>query len=423
MKTIMLISPIKLSANMTGPAIRYWEFANYLSKYFNIILLCPDYEEDIYDSQKNRICIQKISIYNLFKYSKVSDVIVLQGLALWKYPFLKWIKKPIVIDLYDPFHLENLELYSKKKSRNILYKTTLQVILEQLYYGDFFICASEKQKDYWLGLLTAAGRINYSTYDRDKTYQNLISVVSFGLSTTDPKKTKSVLKGVHPKIKITDKVIIWGGGIWDWLDPETLIRGLKIVLENMDNVKLFFMGVKFNHLDSNKLNTLKKLVSDFNLEDHVIFNDWVKYEERVNYLLEADLGVSLHYSHIETRYSFRTRILDYFWCELPIISTEGDVLSDVIEREYCGIVVKTNNANDVANAIIEMLSNIESYKNFSKIKQTYNWETVIQDLIKFCEHPHKTSPSRLNIKEITWLYYRIIYYSSRLISRILERYK
>jgi hypothetical protein len=39
-------------------------------------------------------------------------------------------------------------------------------------------------------------------------------------------------------------------------------------------------------------------------------------------LREADIGVSLHREDVETRYSFRTRVLDYLWAGLPIITTE-----------------------------------------------------------------------------------------------------
>ena len=46
----------------------------------------------------------------------------------------------------------------------------------------------------------------------------------------------------------------------------------------------------------------------------MFFNeDWVAYDDRQNYLLEADVGVSTHLDHVETEFSFRTRILDYLW--------------------------------------------------------------------------------------------------------------
>ena len=66
---------------------------------------------------------------------------------------------------------------------------------------------------------------------------------------------------------------------------------------------------------------------------HVFFNEgWVDYDDRQNYLLEADIGVSTHLDHVETALSFRTRILDYLWASLPMVATRGDSLADLIER-------------------------------------------------------------------------------------------
>src|SRR3712207_7324304 len=36
------------------------------------------------------------------------------------------------------------------------------VLNEQILRGDFFMCASEKQRDFWLGQMAALGRINRS---------------------------------------------------------------------------------------------------------------------------------------------------------------------------------------------------------------------------------------------------------------------
>lgn len=70
---------------------------------------------------------------------------------------------------------------------------------------------------------------------------------------------------------------------------------------------------------------------------HVFFNEgWVPYDKRQSYLLEADLGVSTHLDHLETAFSFRTRILDYIWASLPIVTTEGDALADLVTGEGLG---------------------------------------------------------------------------------------
>ena len=63
---------------------------------------------------------------------------------------------------------------------------------------------------------------------------------------------------------------------------------------------------------------------------------WVPYEERQSYLLEADFGISAHHDHLEARFSFRTRVLDYLWAGLPMVLTRGDSMADLAERQRPG---------------------------------------------------------------------------------------
>ncbi|MDQ7029881.1 MAG: hypothetical protein Q9O62_08955 [Ardenticatenia bacterium] len=57
---------------------------------------------------------------------------------------------------------------------------------QQSLLGDFFICASERQRDWWLGLLEASGRINPYTFGEDPSLRRLIDVVPFGLPEGPP---------------------------------------------------------------------------------------------------------------------------------------------------------------------------------------------------------------------------------------------
>ncbi|HYZ08436.1 MAG TPA: hypothetical protein VE709_07600, partial [Pseudonocardiaceae bacterium] len=41
------------------------------------------------------------------------------------------------------------------------------VLSNQLRRGDFFLCASERQRHFWLGHLAAIGRLSPTLYDAD----------------------------------------------------------------------------------------------------------------------------------------------------------------------------------------------------------------------------------------------------------------
>lgn len=375
---------------MAGPGIRYWNMAKILSNSNEIILYIPNDKPQELGSD---IDIRRFNKQNVVSESVDASCIVVQGMTLWNHSFIKKLGLPIVIDLYDPFIFENLEIFLDDKRS---YRASLSVLMDQLSVGDYFICASEKQKDFWLGMLASINRINPIEYEIDKSINHLIGVVPFGLQSNSPIKTRDVLKGVVPGINKDDSVILWGGGIWDWLDPLTAIEGMKEIKKVREDVKLFFMGV---NPPNSELPTMSKAKKAIQLSDqlglmneNVFFNTWVKYEERQNYLLEADIGINLHHEYIETRFAYRTRILDYIWCELPIITTQGDSLSESVSRYKLGATINFQDPYEFAKTVLTMLElDKGSFSGFKTIKNNMTWEKCLEPLVAFCQNPKSSN--------------------------------
>jgi hypothetical protein len=121
----------------------------------------------------------------------------------------------------------------------------------------------------------------------------------------------------------------------------------------------------------------------------VHFNDgWVPYDERQSYLLEADLGVSAHGDHLETRFSFRNRILDYLWAGLPMVVTEGDVMADLVQREQLGATVAAGDDEGFARACAELLDDRDgraaTAARVREAAQAFRWDVAARPLVDFC---------------------------------------
>jgi glycosyltransferase involved in cell wall biosynthesis len=316
-------------------------------------------------------------------------------------PSLKELGRPIIVDLYDPFTIENLHFHAQKPlvARSAIHRNDLAVLNDQLQAGDYFLCASEKQRDYWLGLLMANNRINPITWDRDPALRELIDVVPFGLRSRPPRADGPKVKGVRPGIGATDQLILWGGGVWEWLDPLTTIRALPRVVEACPRARLLFIGIRHPNPglpDSRMASRAIDLSRELGLLDrHVFFNDWTPYAEREGYLLEADVGISTHFDHLETRFAFRTRLLDYFWAGLPVVTSHGDALSDVVAAEGLGRVVGCEDVEGVAEALIELLSVPDAKQRlapaFERVREQFAWERVAAPLVAFCRTPHRAA--------------------------------
>src|SRR5204863_1726396 len=111
---------------------------------------------------------------------------------------------------------------------------------EQVRRADWFLCASERQRDFWLGALAALGRVNPATYGVDPTLRSLIDVVPFGIADEPPVRSGPGCRGVVPGIGPDDRLVLWGGGIWNWFDPLTLLHAVAGLRGDVPNVRLVF---------------------------------------------------------------------------------------------------------------------------------------------------------------------------------------
>lgn len=390
---VLVITGDPIGAKMAGPAIRAWNMAEALSADNQVTLVTLAGTEPI-SAPFDIVHIRPGDDRGMAKLEKETDVIVFQGLALALFESLRKSDKIIVADIYDPMHLEQLEqgreLGHGQWNRQVSDAT--DVLNEQLLRGDFFLCASERQRHFYLGQLAALGRINPANYASDPDLTGLISVVPFGLRSEFPPANKPALKGVLPGIGADDKVLLWSGGLYNWFDPKTLIRAVALLSETRPNVRLFFQGTKHPHPGVPEMGIVaesRALAAELGVQDSSVFFNasWVDYADRHNYLADADAGVSTHFAHVETTFSFRTRILDYLWAELPMVVTEGDHFAELIATEKLGIVVPPEDVVALANALEKVLFDerfgAATRKNIKRVRKDYEWQNVLAPLVDF----------------------------------------
>lgn len=394
---VLVITGDPIGAKMAGPAIRAWSMAEALAQ-DNLVTLVSLAGVEPVSAPFDVVHIRPGDDRTMRVHEREADVIVFQGLAMALFDSLRTTGKIIVADVYDPMHLEQLE-QGKELGREQWDKQVLDatdVLNEQLERGDFFLCASERQRHFYLGQLAALGRINPANYDDDPDLDGLIDIVPFGLSETPPEHERDVLKGVLPGIGADDKLLLWSGGLYNWFDPKTLIEAVARLSETHSDVRLFFQGTKHPHPGVPEMGIVaesRALARDLGVLDTAVFfnSSWVDYADRQNYLTEADAGVSTHFSHVETTFSFRTRILDYLWAGLPMVVTEGDHFAELVEVEKLGVVVPSGDVEALTSALEKVLYD-EAFvrtvkKNVARVRRRYFWGVVLDPLVRFVAEP------------------------------------
>jgi glycosyltransferase involved in cell wall biosynthesis len=384
---------------MAGPGIRYRQFALQLAGRFDVSLVIPNEPDEELPSV--RVLRARDFGYARFKQlARSFDVVVAQQLSVGAMQMLGRSDTRVIYDLYDPLLFERLGYYADEEGSAAfaepLARAANQKQLLALRTGSAFLCASERQRDLWLGVLTALGRIDLDRYERDPALSDFVAVVPFGLEADEPRASGSVLKGVVQGIGKGDKVLLWGGGIWNWLDPLTPIRAVAELSPRRPEVKLFFLGVRDPGSGEAGLEMTERavqLADELGVRDRSVFFNfgWTPYSERAGFLLEADIGVSAHFDTVETRYAFRTRLLDYFWARLPTIATRGDVLGDLVADEQLGAAVADGDVDGWIGAIERLLDDegaaLAARQRLEEIRLRYAWPGVVEPLAELIERP------------------------------------
>lgn len=370
---------------MTGPGIRSWEFARVLAGEHTVTIAAPAPTPEtvagfrVVEARRSRVEAEL----------KKADVLVVQGTVLDQYPALAASGLPLVVDLYDPYLLENLELHAGKQmpARTSIHDADLATLLDQAAAGDFFLCASERQRHFWLGFLAAAGRVNPLTYEGDPALEQLLAVLPFGLP---DEPFPSGGEGGVAGLAEGDQLLLWWGGIWPWMDAETPLRALAQVAGDHPEARLFFF------LNSAERTPAGRLAEELGLLDRsVFFRPWVDYEQRLRYLARAGLGISCHRAHLETLFAFRTRILDYLWAGLPMLLSRGDPLGELVVSNGAGLACEPGDVGAVAAGMRGFLEDAELRVRCSlaatALSERFRWSRVTAPLVEFCRNPRPSA--------------------------------
>ncbi|WP_291380467.1 glycosyltransferase family 4 protein [Demequina sp.] len=400
MTRVLIITGSSLGERLAGPAIRARAMARVLAADGHDVTLATTatLDDDASEGRFRSVALRPRDDAAFDALERVVDLIVFQGHAMEQFTRLASTDRVVVVDAYDPMHLEMLE-QGREEPRatwDLMVRSRVSLLNHQLVRADMVLCASARQRSFYLGQLAALGRISPTTYENDPSLEHLIAIAPFGLEAEPPVVTRPALRGVVPGIDDETKILIWGGGVYSWFDPLLLIRAVHALAQRRPGTALVFLGTRHpGQRPMGVINDAIDLAEELGaLGNSVIFNeDWVPYDERGSFLSEANAGVSTHHAHVETEFSFRTRILDYLWAGLPMVVTEGDTFADLVREERLGIAVPAGDFDALADALETVLYDdafaAAARERVEVVRQRYLWETTLEPLRRIARQPRR----------------------------------
>jgi len=255
----------------------------------------------------------------------------------------KLFKKPCIA------YCRGSDIYSSWKFKNIISKLVLK-------NADAVIALTEDMK-----------REIKKICDRD------IFVIPNGI---DLEKFKNLSKETlrkRLKIEEDEKMIIFVGTLRPVKGIKYLIKAMKLIIKENENVKLMLVG------DGEEREELESLVVELDLKDCVKFIGRVQNEEIPRYMIASDVFVLPSFSE-----GFPVVILEAMASGLPIVATKVGGLPEIVKDGENGFLVEPKNPEEIAEKVLLILKGDKlreriSENNKKKVKE-YSWERVSEQI-------------------------------------------
>jgi glycosyltransferase involved in cell wall biosynthesis len=160
---------------------------------------------------------------------------------------------------------------------------------------------------------------------------------------------------------------------------DTPLKGLRYLLEAVAQIRKK-QPVKLTVIGEPKKNgTIKKLVSELNIEDIVHFTGRIRNEEFAGYYSKATIAV------VPSLYEgFGLPAAEAMACGVPLISTSGGALPEVVGD--AGIIVPPADAGALAREITFLFNHPDQRKKMAqagieRVDAIFNWSKAAGDMV------------------------------------------
>jgi hypothetical protein len=194
----------------------------------------------------------------------------------------------------------------------------LHLKLASFSYGDLFVTTTDRERYYLIGLLAASRRLSGAAFARDDP---LVRVVRM---TPPPEAVEG-----PPRVRRSASeplIVLLSGAFLPWYDYDLVANALSLLpAAARANIRVRVIGGNPRMPDVEQ--KAKAILSTAGGGGMCEFLGLVPFQERVRVYRESDVGLSLPSPSVEDELSSRTRVVDYLWAQLPILSEGRDEYS------------------------------------------------------------------------------------------------
>ena len=241
-------------------------------------------------------------------------------------------------------------------------------------------------KKYESQVLTQADKVLTTTPDLLRyaiemgSKKNSVESFHLGINTDDFFPMKKDLEFAQSLgISDSENVIVFIGTIYPFAGLLELISNFHIIEKIHPNTKFLIVG------GGPSFHDLEKLISKKKLNSKIILTNFQPQNELNKYISLADICVNPFQINYITNRILPTKILEYFACGKPVLSTPLNGTKELLPDESYGIIY--SDSNNFAENLSDLLSDKNKLERLGKhafdyVQKNHDWKILSEKLIE-----------------------------------------
>jgi len=288
----------------------------------------------------------------------------------WNLPPQAFVRRSLlIVDGVTPLPAELAAMPQSKVVRRRT-RTALARIPLVAARADALLVAGRAQMHWW------------STQLNNARPEMPILDIPFGVPAAAPPPDRAEI----PEVPAHHAVVLWWGGVWPWLDLDTLLAARARLGNAPISIVIPVAARPGSSTPVFGPAELRRAAEAQGLKAPQVvgLDQWIPYAQRHLVLNRTSLVAVLHRSGPETMLSFRTRALDGLWAGVPLLLSEGGEISDLAHHHGWGGVVRPGDVNGTAAALELLLTEREQLRcrdNLKRARPFWSWNQLLEPLV------------------------------------------
>lgn len=228
--------------------------------------------------------------------------------------------------------------------------------------ADRISVVSTPQKYATYGELALMGRL--SKENLGYPFVTVIENSCLPLREYEKKQTKKIFRGKEfPKEAF---VLLWIGGFNAWADEETLFYALEKAMSKNKNIHFVCTGKELKGIDETRFPHFQKLVEKSRFQKRFHLLGWLSSKELPFLFHECDAGINVDIACAETEFGARNRLNEFLRFKLPIITTQGAEISNILGEEKAALTCANGDVERLSQHVLALAASKAEQKHIKK---------------------------------------------------------